>query len=37
MSALIPSNASLPFMNLSDNDINATLAPKVNNTSMDKY
>ena len=35
MPALIPSTASLPFMDLSDKDINATLAPKVNNSSMD--
>ena len=35
MPALIPSNASLPFMELSDKDINETLAPEVNNTSTD--
>ena len=35
MPALIPSSASLPFMDLSDKDKNATLAPKVTNSSMD--
>ena len=35
MPALIPSSASLPFIDSSDKDINETLAPEVNNTSID--
>ena len=34
MPVLTPLSANLPFMNLCDDDINATLAPQTNNSNI---